>query len=111
MAEEFLTSGQVARLLGISPRTARRYLTKGLIPAEQNRLTGRWRVSKAALTWFMKKHNLTPIPFEEPRRQTLSDSSDAEAAGHAAGGNGRQPATAWGVAEFGLAIASHKSID
>jgi excisionase family DNA binding protein len=58
MEKTTLTSGQVARLLGISPRTARRYLTQGRIPAEQNPLTGRWRVTREALLAFMHEHNL-----------------------------------------------------
>ncbi len=55
MANDSYTSGEVARLLGIPTRTARRYIRSGRIPAEQNPLTGRWRISRAALEAFLDR--------------------------------------------------------
>jgi excisionase family DNA binding protein len=56
MADDSYTSGEVARLLGIPTRTARRYIRSGRIPAEQNPLTGRWRISRAALEAFQDRN-------------------------------------------------------
>lgn len=57
---ETLTSGQIARLLGISARTARRYILLGKIPAERNPITGRWKVTRAALHGFLAERGLEP---------------------------------------------------
>lgn len=56
MADDSYTSGEVARLLGIPTRTARRYVRSGRIPAEQNPLTGRWRIPRAALEAFANRN-------------------------------------------------------
>ena len=58
MEQDTLSSGQVAKLLNISSRTIRRYLIQGRIAAQQNPVTGRWRVSRDALWSFMKRYNL-----------------------------------------------------
>jgi hypothetical protein len=47
------TSGQIARLLGIPPRTARRYIASGRIQARQDPITHRWVVPAAALLRFL----------------------------------------------------------
>ncbi|MBN2498168.1 MAG: helix-turn-helix domain-containing protein [Deltaproteobacteria bacterium] len=53
-----LTSGQVARMLGIPARTVRSYLATGRLPAKQNPVTGRWRISRADLGEFMDHHGM-----------------------------------------------------
>ncbi len=63
---ETLTSGQIARLLGISARTARRYILLGKIPAERNPITGRWKVTRAALHGFLAERGLQPELAAEP---------------------------------------------
>ncbi len=65
MEKNTYTSGHVARVLGISPRTARRYITQGKISATQNPITGRWNVTHQALEDFIHQHNLSE-PISHP---------------------------------------------
>jgi len=62
------TSGEVARVLGIAPRTARRYIATGQLHAEQHPMTRRWTVSDEALREFMQRYNLAPPPVSLPPR-------------------------------------------
>jgi len=61
MTDHCYTSGQVARLLNIPARTARRYLANGKIPAIQNPITGRWKISWETLAAVMAEYQL-PLP-------------------------------------------------
>jgi len=54
MGKQIYTSGEVANLLGIPPRTARRYITNGKIEATQNQVTGTWTITRESLISFMK---------------------------------------------------------
>lgn len=56
--KELFTSGEIGRLCGIPDRTARRYLKTGVIPAKQNPLTGRWKVSREVILQFLKEHGM-----------------------------------------------------
>ena len=58
MPNNTYTSGQVAKLLGIPARTARRYLAIGRIPATQNPITGTWMIRGEELAAFMEQYNL-----------------------------------------------------
>ena len=64
--EDLLTSGQIAQLLGISARTARRYILLGKIPAERNPITGRWKVTREALRDFLAEHGLQAEDARSP---------------------------------------------
>ena len=52
------TSGQIAQLLGIPARTARRYVAEGRIVATQDPITHRWKVTAAAVRAFLHEHGL-----------------------------------------------------
>jgi len=68
------TSGEIARILDISDRTARAYLRDGKIPARQNPITGRWKISKEDLLDFMKQYQMTPTEVEfQPRVLVVDD--------------------------------------
>ncbi len=68
------TSGEIAKILDISDRTARAYLRDGKIPARQNPITGRWKISKEDLLGFMKQYQLTPKEVEfQPRILVVDD--------------------------------------
>lgn len=54
-ANNYCTSGQAARLLGIPDRTVRRYLRTGKIEAVQNPITGTWYISREALIAFVRE--------------------------------------------------------
>ncbi len=58
MMQNNYTSGQVARLLGIPPRTIRAYLANGRLHAEQNPATGRWRVTREQVIGFMRDNGI-----------------------------------------------------
>ena len=60
--KERYTSGQVARLLGIPPRTIRRYLSIGKLPGEQNPITQTWHVPRAVLREFIEAKGGTVMP-------------------------------------------------
>ena len=53
------TSGEIGRLCGIPGRTARRYLQRGIIAAQQNPITGRWKVSRDAIVSFLRDHGVS----------------------------------------------------
>lgn len=65
--QELLTSGEVARLLGISPRTVRRYLVTGRIVAEQHPITGRWKIGRDAVLRFAAEHGMTAMAIDADR--------------------------------------------
>lgn len=71
------TSGAVSDLLGIPPRTARRYLTTGKIPATQNPITGTWKINKQDLIEFMKKYDLDTSKLEDPMKIMVVDDDPA----------------------------------
>lgn len=64
MSDSSFTSGQVARMLGIPPRTIRAYLASGRLKAQQNPVTGRWRVSRQQLIQFMRDNGMDPEHLE-----------------------------------------------
>lgn len=73
MSSSTLTSGQVARMLSIPARTIRSYLTTGRLKAEQNPVTGRWRISREALAEFMRDNGLDPSRLSRPLRVLVID--------------------------------------
>jgi CheY-like chemotaxis protein len=52
--KELYTSGQAARLLGVPPRTLRRYLSIGKIQGNQNPITQTWHITCDALIEFIE---------------------------------------------------------
>ncbi len=73
MQKKTYTSGEVADLLGIPARTARRYLADGKIPAQQNPITGTWTIHHDVLLEFMKAHNLDTSSLDEAYRVMVVD--------------------------------------
>jgi len=73
MPKDTYTSGQVAELLGIPARTARRYLTTGKIPAQQNPITGTWKIGKDDLRKFMEKYQLDTSALTAPPKVLVVD--------------------------------------
>lgn len=75
--KETFTSGQVAEMLGIPARTARRYLSMGKIPATQNPITGTWTITREALVRFMQQHKLDTSVLANPSRIIVVDDEPA----------------------------------
>jgi excisionase family DNA binding protein len=50
----YLTTGEVAKFLGISRSTVQRYVDKGKIKAGKNFFTGRRKITYKAVTEFVK---------------------------------------------------------
>jgi excisionase family DNA binding protein len=73
MAKDSLTSGEVAEMLGIPARTARRYLTTGKIPAQQNPITGTWKINKDDIIAFMHEYGLDTAKLEKPAHILVVD--------------------------------------
>ena len=71
------TSGEVARLLGINPRTARLYLTQGRIRGQQNPVTGTWAVDHQALMDFLREKQIAPSEIEFPVKVLIVDDDEA----------------------------------
>ena len=59
--KDIYTSGEIAKMLDISDRTARAYLRGGKIPAKQNPITGRWKVTLEDLRAFMLQYQMVPM--------------------------------------------------
>jgi len=79
MSKHALTSGQVARILNIPSRTVRSYLATGRLRAEQNPITGRWRVGREDLSEFMRNNGLDPDRLARPLRVMVIDRDDSTA--------------------------------
>lgn len=77
MGKDLYTSGEIADILGIPPRTARRYITNGKIPATQNQVTGTWTITREDLIGFMKERGVDPAILIESSRILLV-SNDSE---------------------------------
>lgn len=77
-AKELYTSGEIGRILGIPARTARRYLQSGRIPAQQNPITGRWKVSHQTLLAFLAQHGMDAKRVTEPTRLSVVAVDDEE---------------------------------
>ncbi len=73
LLKDSYTSGEVAKILSIPDRTARRYLKNGRIVADQNPVTGTWTVKREILLDFMRKQNLDSVEIEGPLRIMLVD--------------------------------------
>ena len=74
-----LSSGQVARLLGIPARTIRSYLSSGRLPAVQNPVTGRWRVRRRDLTEFMRANGVDADRMVRPLKVLVLDRDERTA--------------------------------
>ncbi len=78
LPKDTYTSGEIGRLCGIPARTARRYLLQGTIPAEQNPITGRWRVEREAIVEFLRQHGLDTSHLEQARPRQVMVIDDEE---------------------------------
>jgi len=67
---------EVARLLGVSRRTARGYLQRGLIPATQHPLTGSWAVNREDLVAYMKECGMNVSELASPLRALIVDDEE-----------------------------------
>ncbi len=76
--KELYSSGEIGRILGIPARTARYYLQTGRIPAEQNPLTGRWKVSRDGLAEFVRKSGMSPAVLQKNRQLRVMAVDDDE---------------------------------
>ena len=56
---EFYTTGEVSRILGIAQRTVKNYCDSGRLHCEQTPLTNYRRIPKEALLSFMKENSLS----------------------------------------------------
>ncbi len=78
---ETLRIGDVARLVGTTPRTIRYYEEKGLLPAAEERAAGRHRVYDAQdverLRELLRMRNLLGVPLEELRELVAVDDERA----------------------------------
>lgn len=72
-----LRIGDVARLVGTTPRTIRYYEEKGLLPAAEGRSAGQHRVydaqDVARLRELLRLRNLLGVPLEELRELVAVD--------------------------------------
>jgi excisionase family DNA binding protein len=72
MHEQLLTTGQIAKLVGCSPRTVAKWIDGGLLPGHRlpSTCTRRERrVSRAAFDQFCKHHELVIVaPHGDPTR-------------------------------------------
>ena len=75
--KDIYTSGEIAKILDISDRTARAYLRSGKIPAKQNPITGRWKVTLEDLLAFMSQYQMAPKEVELPPRILVVDDEPA----------------------------------
>jgi CheY-like chemotaxis protein len=71
------TSGDVARLLKINPRTARLYLTQGRIKGTQNPVTGTWTVSHQAVSAFLEEQGVAAATIGFPVKVLIVDDEPA----------------------------------
>jgi excisionase family DNA binding protein len=58
MLKDFYTTGEVAKLLGISDRTIKNYCTNGQLGSEKTPITNYRRISKEHLIAFLEQQNL-----------------------------------------------------
>ena len=65
MTKEHYTTGEIAKICGISSQTVVNYCNKGRIKAEQSPITGYRRISKAALVEFIRKNGLPPEVLDD----------------------------------------------
>ena len=72
------TSGELGALCGIPPRTARRYLHTGKIPAVQNPITGRWKVTRESIVAFLKLYGLDTSRLDKPLSRSVIVVDDEE---------------------------------
>jgi DNA-binding transcriptional MerR regulator len=76
-----LRIGDVARLVGTTPRTIRYYEEKGLLPPEEGRDAGKHRVftegDVARLRELLRLRNLLGVPLEELRELVAVDDERA----------------------------------
>lgn len=73
MSKKIYTSGEVAEMLKIPARTARRYITNGKIRGTQNPITGTWTVTHDALEQFVSKNRIDPQVLAMPKRVLVVD--------------------------------------
>jgi two-component system, OmpR family, response regulator VicR len=71
------TSGDVARLLNINPRTARLYLTQGRIKGTRNPVTGTWTVTHQAVSAFLEERGVEPSAIGFPVKVLIVDDEPA----------------------------------
>ena len=64
MNKPFFTTGEVAKITGISQKTIRTYCSKGLIKADSTPVTNYRRISYGNLAAFMSKNSI-PLEFME----------------------------------------------
>jgi CheY-like chemotaxis protein len=74
-AKTHFTTGEVARILGVTPVTVINYCTRGLLTATQSTLTRYRRVTRESLAEFLKSHGLPLDVLEQdtPRRVLIVD--------------------------------------
>ena len=68
---------EIARLLDISPRTARHYLATGRIKGNQNPFTGTWTVRHDAITAFLEQSSVAPSMIGFPIHVLVVDDEPA----------------------------------
>jgi DNA-binding transcriptional MerR regulator len=80
-AQQLLRIGELARLVGTTPRTVRYYEEKGLLPPAEDRPAGRHRLYDAQdverLSELLRLRNLLGVPLEELKELVAVDDERA----------------------------------
>ncbi|OHB76887.1 MAG: hypothetical protein A2Z34_10130 [Planctomycetes bacterium RBG_16_59_8] len=69
--KDFFTTGDVARICEIAPKTVINYCEAGKIPSEKSRVTNYRRIPRQALLDFMGKYGIPLARLEEAESQTV----------------------------------------
>jgi len=67
MVKKFYTTGEVARIVGVSDRTIKNYCTSGKLKSEKTLLTNYWRISYENLRFFFEENDL-PLDLLKQKR-------------------------------------------
>ncbi len=68
--KEYYTTGEVARICSIAPRTVQKYCEQGLLEMKKSPVTGYRRILRDSLLGFMRKYNIPVTSLES--RETKS---------------------------------------
>jgi len=63
--KDFFTTGQVARIIGISQKTVKNYCDHGKIKSQTNRITKYRRIPRKDLIEFLVKNKISPRILEK----------------------------------------------
>lgn len=71
MRKDVLTTGQAARLCGVSIRTLKRWLERGELGGYRLPVSGEWRIRREELASFMERHGIPLGALADGRRRRV----------------------------------------